>query len=314
MYDLFLEYRILGNTGLKVSVIGFGTWGIGGNAYGPVTESQSLQSLRHASKLGINIFDTANIYGDGKVERILSIALKNKDCVIISKAGYLKERSDRQNFSFEQIKLQVIESCKRLRLKRLPVLLVHSPPAYVIYNTKLFKLLKESDIASHIGVSIRDIEDGFAALKNPYCEVIEVIYNLLDQRAFTSGFLSACKKNNTGVITRVPLCHGIISKNNDYQELYNLGERRKRWGWRQIRLWSNSVRSVSFLWDSQGRTPAQAGLRFCIDTSGVTCTIPGMRTIQHVYENSSAIKTKPLSASEFMKARQAFVCHYSVPK
>lgn len=302
-----MNYRNLGNTGIKVSEIGFGTWAIGGltpgqTSYGKTDNKTSLDALRTAFDLGINFFDTANIYGNGHSEELLSKAFK-KDrlkIIIASKCGF-KDYSSQHDFSDKAIKAALKGSLARLQTDYLDLLQLHNPPQETATDEKLIetlnKLRDEGKIRA-IGVSVKSPVDGLKFLQYPW-QTIQCNFNMIDQRALDCGLLSQAAANNIGIIARTPLAFGFLSgKFIEKDVKFEDGDHRSRWPAEQLRIWADAPKYFAGLNKNKSRTLTQLAIKFCISFDGIAATIPGITNRNEAIENASVSNLAPLSTSE----------------
>jgi aryl-alcohol dehydrogenase-like predicted oxidoreductase len=271
--------------------IGFGTWPLGGRAYGPVDLATAVAALERAYQVGVRLFDTANIYGDGRAEDLLGRSVAgHEDAVIVSKAGYISETESQQDFSESHILRSVEGSLMRLRRNNLDVLLLHSPPKEVLLHghaNNILDRLREKGLVQQTGVSLRSIYDYEAALSWDACTVIEVIFNLLDQRAIETGLLEQARQRKITIIARVPLCFGFLSGAHSISSTYSTTDQRNRWPREQIEKWMIGTQQFQFL-SRFDRSMTQAALAFCIAVPGVNYVIPGMKSPLQVEHNVAA--------------------------
>jgi len=301
-----MKYRKLGNTGIEVSEVGFGAWGIGGTrngaiAYGKTDDKISIQALKKAIDLGINFFDTSPLYGLGNSEILIGKVMTSfRDKVIIAtKVGYVNYDGD-QKFSINYIKNSLEKSLQRLQTTYIDLFQLHDPPVNIIQNEKI-KLLLQSFLnegkVRALGISVRSPQDGFSVAKNKIFSSIQVNYNLTDLRAKKIGLFELCAKNNIGIIIRTPLAFGFLTGKYRYVKNFDIGDHRSKWSKEQINKWSNAVsnfkRKAKMKNDVQ--TDAQLALRFCLSEPAVSTIIPGMLTQKHVEENSLSSEMGPLS-------------------
>jgi len=302
-----MNYRRLGSTGLNISEIGFGAWGLGGDkggsrAYGPTDDAESLSALRRALDLGITFFDTSDFYGFGHSESLIGAAFKDcRDRVIIaSKTGFL-DAAGRQDFSPAHIRASLEGTLQRLKTDHLDLYQLHSPSAELLIQTPeiletLGELVREGRIRAY-GVSLRSPEDGLTLLRACRVGCVQVNFNLADQRARTSGLFDLCRSTDTGVIARTPLCFGFLT--GQYSDTAALPEsdHRRRWSQEQVECWHKAPQLFAAALKAQPQqTPAQRALRFCISYPEVSSVIPGMLTAAQVGENAAAGDPGPFPA------------------
>lgn len=215
-----MRYRTLGKTGITVSEIGFGTWGLGGTAYGTVDDSVSAAALRKAVEMGVTFFDTADLYGDGHSEKILAETLqcKRSEIVIATKGG-TKPHSTfvmPQDFSPDYIRQAFENSLRRLKTDYIDLYLLHSPPLEdVLNNDRLFALLqklKQEGKIKAFGISARTPADALSIINELDVDVIEVNLNIIDHRAIDNGLLAKASCKGIGIIARTPLAFGYLTR------------------------------------------------------------------------------------------------------
>ncbi|MBC6478980.1 MAG: aldo/keto reductase [Hormoscilla sp. GM7CHS1pb] len=268
--------------------IGFGTWPLGGRAYGTVKESVAISALEQAINYGVRLFDTANIYGDGRAEKLLGKAVSGvPDALIVSKAGYIAEMRSEQDFTKDYLEASLEGSLRRLNRSYLDIFLLHSPHRELLLDGQIFDIMnqmKKQGIVKKTGVSLRSVNDFKLALKWSECQVIEVILNLLDQRPIDTGLLDLAGQRGIEIIARVPLCFGILTGKYKVGSVFSVGDQRSRWTREQIDSWIKGAECFNFIVHS-GRSLAQAAIAFCVRCKGVTYTIPGMKTPEQVHHN-----------------------------
>lgn len=294
-----MRYRRLGSTGIRVSEIGFGAWGIGGNAggavaYGPTDDRESTRAIRAALDRGVNFFDTADLYGFGHSEAILGSALRGvrEHAVIASKAGMLDSQG-RQDFSEQVLREALDRSLSRLGSDYIDLYQLHSPPLETLRRDAgaveaLERFRREGKIRAY-GISARSPDDAAAAIREFGFPCVQVNFNLADQRAVENGLFALCERAGAGVIVRTPLCFGFLTGKYDAQTEFQSSDHRNRWSAAQRRRWAEAT--GLFLAALRGKTlhtPAQIALRFCLSFGAVSTVIPGMLTAGEVEENTQA--------------------------
>lgn len=304
-----MRYRKLGTTGIYVSEIGFGTWGIGGESYGKVDDIESIKALRRAFELGINFFDTADIYGHGKSERLIANALGDvrEKIILASKVGYVATNArydfqiEKQNFSQSYIK-DCLKGClDRLNANYIDLYLLHSPPTEMITDKTVYLTLthlKEHGRVKYIGVSLRKIEDGFIAIESGMYDTIEVTYNLAYQKAREMNLLKKCSDHGIGVIVKSPLSNGFLTGKYKSLPAFQGNDHRQRWSIKQINYWISALNRYSTIWRDKNWTNTKAALKFCLSTSYVSTAIPGIKTASQVEKNASVANGSYFSQEE----------------
>lgn len=305
-----MKYRTLGATGLRVSEIGFGTWGIGGTSYGPTDDDLSRSCLRMALEKGVNFFDTADLYGDGRAEELLGEVFANvRDQVIITtKGGTLPHTTFNmpQDFSRNHMEKALTASLKRLRTDYVDIYLLHSPELEDLRgNEELFRILEEfksRGLIRHFGLSARSPMDAIAGIQEFGFQIVEVNFNIIDLRAIDSGLFDLARERNVGIIGRTPLAFGYLSGTLTGSEKLSPLDHRANWPKSQLERWATAPDKFSFLYDDGRRTPTQSALRFCLEFSEISTVIPGMMRVAEVEEDLAASEDiSPLSQEELEK-------------
>ncbi len=202
-----MEERRLGKTGRNVSVIGFGAWAIGGS-WGSVDDDVSLAALHAAADAGVTLIDTADVYGDGRSERLIGRFLRER----AGEAFFVATKMGRSvpqvaaNYTPEAFRDWVDGSRERLGVDRLDLVQLHCPPIEVYYRPDLFEaldaLVADGSIAAY-GVSVERVEEALKAIEFPGVATVQIIYNIVRQRP-ADRFLAEAARRNVGVLARVP--------------------------------------------------------------------------------------------------------------
>lgn len=300
-----MRYRPLGQSGIKVSEIGFGGWGIGGatpgaTSYGSTDDKQSLAALAEALRLGITFFDTSNVYGNGHSERLIGQALKGlgREVAVCTKAG-CSDYGAPLDFSPAAIERSVAGSIERLG-RPIDLLLLHNPdPADLALDAAVAAMagLQACGKLHAFGISLRGPDDGWPVLERfPKIAAVEVNLNLLDQRAERSGFLKRAAGAGIGVIARTPLAFGFLSGAFRGNEGFDASDHRSRWPQAQLAKWSEGAGMFAGKFVQPGQTPVDLALRYCLSCPGVVSAIPGILTPDEARQNARASDLGPLDA------------------
>ncbi|MBI5394152.1 MAG: aldo/keto reductase [Verrucomicrobia bacterium] len=312
-----MKSRPLGRTGLTVSEIGFGTWGLGGNvggsvAYGPTDDRESLRALQAALDCGVTFYDTSDLYGFGHSEKLLGEAFagKRNRVVIATKAGFVDARGA-QDFSTAHIRRALDASLQRLQTDHVDLLQLHNPPMDLLErNPETIAALKALQGEGKIrawGISVRSPDDGLAAVERFAGPVIQVNFNLADQRARQNGLFDLCAQRGTGCIIRTPLCFGFLTRQAADGADYDPSDHRRRWSPEQRQRWMAAGEAFRAAAGGGGpHTDAQLALRFCLSYAAVSTVIPGMLTVSHVADNAAASALGALSADERRRTEQIY--------
>ena len=275
--------------------LGFGTWGIGGKDYGPITSNYSLELINFALKKKINFFDTAPLYGNGRSECLLGTIIKKIDrskIVIATKGGMLPHTGFdlKQDFSINNLQKDLQKSLRRLNTSYIDYYLLHSPNLKKINIKKIiifFQRLKKKKIIKKFGVSLKSPNDIFF-LKNflTDLDVVEFNFNLFDQRAIDIKIFSLLKKNKIESICRTPLCFGFLQTQDiNRNSLSSNDHRRKFWSNLQFLRWNSSKNFfLNFSTSNKYDDFSQFALHFCMSFD-FDYVIPGMMKKEDILSN-----------------------------
>ncbi len=301
----------LGKTSLRISEIGFGGWGIGGNAYGnsygETDDDVSKAALRQALELGITLFDTADVYGQGHSEALLGEALaewSGPPPTVVTKAGinfYRQDGTLEPDWTPLALAHAVEQSRARLRRETLDVFLLMNPPVEDLERFRVWETLdalKRAGKIAHAGVSVADPADGVWLLQNRLpVEVIEVGYSLFYQGA-TAELLPLARRHKVGILAREPLANGFLTDKYAADTEFTEGDIRAALPREYVAAMVETAAKLRFLSQEGQRTPTQAALRFVLDDPAVACVVAGAKTPSQVQENVGAIHTAPISEAE----------------
>lgn len=314
-----MEYRSLGQTGIKVSELSFGTWAIGGS-WGKVNDAESLRALAAAMDEGVNFFDTADVYGDGHAEELLAQATNGRDDIYIaSKFCRAADIEDENTYSKENVRKFCEGSLKRLQRDRIDLYQIHCPPKWVIDRGDVFEVLddlqREGKIRAY-GVSVETADEGLSALRYPGVQALQVIFNIFRQKPMQELFPKAAARR-VGILARVPLASGLLTgkfqaqhqfEEDDHRnfnrdgQAFNVGETFAGLPFETGVKLAQELDWITFNRDTMTR----AALRWILDVPEVTCAIPGFRNLKQVEDNLGATKVVSFSESEQAKLRDFY--------
>ena len=300
-----MKYRALGRTGLTVSEIGFGAWGIGGRtagetSYGETDDRQSRAALDRALALGINFFDTSPAYGDGRSELLIGEAVtRSRDRVVIATKAGIERFGDAPDFTPDRLRRSLERSLARLKTDHVDLLQLHDPPS------DLFKTAPETHAALDqfqregliraFGVSAKAPADAVAMLRTHAIPVIQINLNMLDVRAVETGLLQMAQDSGVGIIARTPLCFGFLAGAADHE--FAPGDHRNLWPMPQLERWRNGARLAHAIAGSSDESRGETALRFCLSFPVISTVIPGILTESEAIENARASERGPLPPS-----------------
>jgi aryl-alcohol dehydrogenase-like predicted oxidoreductase len=310
-----MKYRELGRTGWKVSEISFGAWAIGG-AWGDVDDKDSLAALHAALDGGVNFFDTADVYGDGRSERLMAKLKKERKekFYIATKAGRRLPKQTSEGYSRTNLTAWIERSLRNLNTDAIDLLQLHCPPTEVYYMPEVFGILDDLVKAGklrHYGVSVEKVEEALKAIEFPNVQSVQIIFNIFRQRP-AELFFTEAQKRKVGILARVPLASGLLSgkitreskfAKDDHRNFNRHGEAFDRGETFAGVDFETGLRAVEELKTlvPENATLAQLALRWILEFSAVTCAIPGAKRPAQVAENIAAADLPPLPASAMKK-------------
>jgi aryl-alcohol dehydrogenase-like predicted oxidoreductase len=299
-----MRVRRLGATGLAVSEIGFGTWGIGGEvdgllAYGPARDEESHAALVEARARGCTLFDTSNLYGWGHAETMLAPIAREPGVVLSTKSGYVSPAGE-QDFTPDSIRRSVEASLGRLETTSVGVVLLHNPtPSDLASHEDVFATLEQlrsGRVVCAYGISARTPDEAlvFARRYRPSC--LQVNFNVGDLRALRNGLFDVCTAFDIGLVVRTPLAAGFLSGQLDASERFAASDHRQRFSPEMRARWTKAVRLLApvLRQGAPDATPAQNAIRYCLSFPAVSSVIPGMMRATEVIENLGASALPPL--------------------
>jgi len=210
-----MDYRPLGTTGYQVSAISYGAWAIGG-AWGAVREEDAVAALHEAIDRGVNFFDTADVYGDGRSEKLIARVKRERSSerlVVATKAGRRLAPHRADGYTRDNLAGFVERSLRNLETDCLDLLQLHSPPAEVYQRPEVFAALDDlvkAGAIRHYGVSVETVDQALAAIEYPGVRTVQLVFNMFRQRP-ADGFLAEAERRRIGVLARVPLASGLLS-------------------------------------------------------------------------------------------------------
>ena len=304
-----MQYRELGRTGWKVSAISFGAWAIGGT-WGAVKDKESLGALHAALEQGVNFFDTADVYGDGRSERLLAqLRRESKEGFhIATKAGRRLDPHIAAGYNRENLTAFVERSLKNLETEALDLLQLHCPPTEVFYMPEVFGILDDLQQAGklqHYGVSVEKVEEALKAIEYPNVKTVQIIFNIFRQRP-SDLFFAEAQRRKIGILARVPLSSGMLTgkftqnstfEKDDHRAFNRNGEDFDRGETFSGVDYGTSLQAVEELRPlvPDGMSMTQMALRWILMFPAVTCAIPGGKRVDQVNENVGAADLPTLS-------------------
>ena len=304
-----MNYRPLGRTPWKVSDISFGAWAIGG-AWGNVSDDESLAALNQAIDSGVNFIDTADVYGDGRSERLIAQLKKSRkdEIVVATKAGRRLPKQTVEGYSRENLNAWIDRSLKNLSTDSLDLVQLHCPPTELYHRPEVFGVLDDLVRAGKLrfyGVSVEKVEEALKAIEYSNVQTVQIIFNCFRQRP-AELFFPEAKRRKVGILARVPLASGLLTGKlradsafgaddhrnfNRQGEAFDVGE---TFSGVDYEAGLRAVEEIRLLL-SPGISMSQFALRWILDFDAVSCAIPGGKRPGQVADNCHASDLPPTS-------------------
>ncbi|MGN6651878.1 aldo/keto reductase [Trinickia sp.] len=316
-----MNQRPFGQTGQAVSEIGFGAWAIGGS-WGDVSESDAKAALHAALDSGTTFIDTADVYGDGRSERIVAAVLKERDGprpFVATKAGRRLDPHVAQGYTAANLNAFVDRSLKNLDTDCLDLVQLHCPPTAVYYRPDVFDAMEAmvtSGKIRHYGVSVEKVEEGLKAIEYPGVKSVQVIYNIFRQRP-SELFMREAQSRGVAVIVRVPLASGLLTGKmtantqfaaDDHRHFNREGQafdKGETFAGVPYDLALKAIERIRPL-VPEGVTMAQFALRWILMNRGVTTVIPGAKNAEQAKANNAASALPPLTEAAMNALRDLY--------
>ena len=312
-----MRYRALGRTGWQVSEVSFGSWAIGGS-WGEVSDAESLAALHRAVDCGVNFIDTADVYGDGRSERLLAQLRRDRrePVMIATKAGRRLSPHTADGYNARNLAAFVEDSLRNLETDCLDLVQLHCPPTDVYYRPEVFGALDDLAAAGKLryyGVSVERVEEALKAIEFPNVCTVQIIYNCFRQRPAELLFAEA-RRRGVGILARVPLASGLLSGKlsrdsifaaddhrnfNRHGEAFDVGE---TFSGVDYDVALDAVEEMRRLLPA-GVSMAALALRWILMDEAVSCAIPGGKRPSQVAENCAASDLPPLTAETMAAIR-----------
>jgi len=317
-----MNQRPFGNIGQVVSEIGFGAWAIGGS-WGEVSESDAKAALHAALDSGTTFIDTADVYGDGRSERIIAAVLKERGGpkpFVATKAGRRLEPHVTQGYTAANLNAFVDRSLKNLDTECLDLVQLHCPPTEVYYRPEVFDAMDAMVAAGkirHYGVSVEKVEEGLKAIEYPGVKSVQIIFNVFRQRP-ADLFLRQARERGIAVIVRVPLASGLLTGKMTAETAFAADDHRHFNREGQAFDKGETFAGVPFDVALEavdeirplvppGVTMAQFALRWILMNEGVTTVIPGAKNAEQAKANNMASDLPPLTDAAMAALRKLYL-------
>ncbi len=315
-----MNYRPLGRTGWKVSEISFGAWAIGGS-WGQVSDQDALDALHKAIDSGVNFIDTADVYGDGRSERLIAQLKKNRrdEIIVATKAGRRLPRQTVEGYSRQNLTTWIEDSLRNLSMDTLDLLQLHCPPTELYDHAEVFGVLDDLVQAGKIryyGVSVEKIAEALKAIEYPNVQTVQVIFNCFRLRP-AEIFFPKAKQKQVGILARVPLASGMLTGKfrhdsifadddhrnfNRHGEAFDVGE---TFSGVDYDIGLKAVEEIRALLPS-GVSMSQFALRWILMFEAVSCAIPGGKRSTQVMDNCLASALPPLTGQAMAAVQRIY--------
>ncbi len=316
-----MEYRPLGRTDMKVSAVSFGAWAIGGT-WGPVEDADSLRALHAAVDAGVNFIDTADVYGDGRSERLVARLRRERPGSTIwvaTKAGRRLPKQTPEGYTRENLSAWVDRSLKNLEMDAVDLLQLHCPHPKVYELPEVFGILDELVAAGKVryyGVSVETVEEAMRALRHPHVQTVQIIFNMFRLKP-AEAFFPEAKARRVGILARVPLASGLLTgklrrdstfAENDHRRFNREGQafdKGETFSGVPYEVGLEAVEALRPLVPA-GATLPQLALRWILMFDAVSCAIPGAKTETQARDNAAAADLPPLSEGTMASVRSLY--------
>ena len=314
-----METRTLGRTSRPVSQIGLGCWQLGGD-WGDVEESDAIAVLHAAADAGVTFLDTADVYGDGRSERLIGTFLRERPGVMVAtKMGRRADPHVAEAYTLDAFRAWNDRSRANLGVDTLDLVQLHCPPTAVYDDDRVFDALdtmvEEGRMAAY-GVSVETVDEALRALQRPHVASIQIILNVFRRKPLEQ-VLPAAAAAGVGIIARVPLASGLLTGKYDESTRFGSDDHRnynrngdafdvgETFSGVPYDAGVRAAREVASL-TPDGATTAQLALRWILDQPGVSTVIPGARNAEQARGNAAAADLPPLADDVSVRLREIY--------
>jgi aryl-alcohol dehydrogenase-like predicted oxidoreductase len=319
-----MEYRRLGRTDMTVSAVSFGAWAIGG-AWGSVDDAESLRALHAAVEAGVNFIDTADVYGDGRSERLVARLRRERrgqTIRVATKAGRRLPRQTPEGYSRENLTGWVDRSLGNLETEAIDLLQLHCPHPGVYDRPEVFGILDDLVRAGKLryyGVSAETVDEALGAIRHPNVQTVQIIFNMFRLKP-AEEFFPAARARGVGILARVPLASGLLTGKLRADSTFEAGDHRRfnRHGEAFDKgetfsgvPYDEGLAAVERLRPlvPPGATLSQLALRWILMFDAVSCAIPGAKTPAQARENAAAATLPALGAPTMAAVKAVYDEH-----
>tara|TARA_R110002020_G_scaffold454448_1_gene669927 strand:- start:50955 stop:51941 length:987 start_codon:yes stop_codon:yes gene_type:complete len=311
-----MKYRRLGKTDIEVSEISLGTWQVGGKWGSKFDDKKADHIINTAIDNGVNFIDTADVYENGLSEKAVGRVVNSRSewIHVATKCGRQINPHIDEKYQPEILKKYVEDSLKRTGLDVLDLVQLHCPPTDTYYRPEIFEMfdkLKDEGKIRNLGVSVEKVEEGIKAMQYPNVNTVQIIFNLFRQRP-SEVFFSQAKKNDVGIIVRVPLASGLLTGKFDENTSFDSDDHRnfnrdgdafdkgETFAGVDYELGLKAVEELKKLFP-ETKNLAPIALKWILNFSEVSCIIPGASKVEHVESNLSIYDLPDLTEEKIEK-------------
>jgi len=315
-----MNHRVLGRTGWKVSEVSFGAWAIGG-AWGQVSDEDSMAALHQAVDCGVNFIDTADVYGNGRSERLVAKLRKDRKepIIVATKAGRRLPRQTVEGYTRENLTGWIEDSLRNLSTDTLDLVQLHCPPTALYARPEVFGILDDlvkAGKARYYGVSVEKVEEALKAIEHPNVQTVQIIFNCFRQRP-ADLFFEKARQKQVGILARVPLSSGLLTGKlrpdstfaaddhrnfNRQGKAFDVGE---TFSGVDYEIGLAAVEKMRKLLPA-GISMSQFALRWILMFDAVTCAIPGGKRPEQVADNCQASDLPALTPEAMAGVRRVY--------
>lgn len=322
-----MEYRVLGRTGLRVSTVSFGAWAIGGS-WGTVDDEESMRTLHAAIDEGVNFIDTADVYGDGRSERLVARLRRERrgeTIHVATKAGRRLPAQTVEGYTRANLTAWIDRSLANLEVDAIDLLQLHCPPAALYADPAIYDVLDtfvRGGKIRHYGLSVETVDEALEAIRHPGVETVQIIFNMFRLKP-AERFFATAKDAHVGILARVPLASGLLTGKlranstfaaDDHRQFNRRGEAFDKGETFSGVPYEVGLAAVEELRAAAGQvlrggdhpTLAQVALRWILMFDAVTCAIPGARTPEQARANAAAADLPPLDHETMNAVREIY--------
>ena len=319
-----MQYRKLGKTGFNVSEVSLGTWQVGGRWGDPFNDKNAEHIINTAIDEGVNFIDTADVYSDGQSEAAVARVVKNRseEVYIATKCGRQIQPHTPEGYTAKRLTGYVEESLQNMKLDTLDLVQLHCPPTEIYKRPEIFEAfdrLKEQGKIRNLGVSVELVDEALMAMQYPNVTTVQIIFNMFRLKP-SEQFFAKARKNNIGIIARVPLASGLLTGKmteqtnfgpEDHRSFNRNGEafdKGETFSGVDFNLGLQAVEELKEIFPGQESLAAWA-IRWVLMFPEVSTVIPGASRAEQVRPNIHASELPPLTPEQMQGVQRVYEQH-----